>query len=280
MRLRDQLLEAAERLALHAHGLQTELAATLVKQAQHRTLAVRAGQCADPHVDRTGADAQADPSVLRQALLRNIELGHYLQPRYQRRVQRTVGLHHFAQRPVDPEAHAAVAFVGFDVDIAGTVPRGLGQQRVEQANDRRIIGGLQQVLDRRQLLHHAPEVGVGFNLTGYPRGARLPLRVGGADALHQLFGGHRLHGMHRVLAQHLAHRAARGGGVQHQRLPGAVVLQQQLVLPGKGVGKRKLHRDRVLWTAAAWAISALAPLAGNTMAQRATQQPAAPADRK
>jgi hypothetical protein len=63
----------------------------------------------------------ADAAVLRQALLGDVELGHDLQARDQRRVQRAVGLHHLAQRAVDAEAHRAAALVGLDVDVAGAV---------------------------------------------------------------------------------------------------------------------------------------------------------------
>jgi len=42
--------------------------------------AVGAGQGGDAHIDRTGADAQRNTTVLRQALFSNVEFGHDLQP--------------------------------------------------------------------------------------------------------------------------------------------------------------------------------------------------------
>ena len=47
------------------------------------------------------------------------------------------------------------ALVGLDVDVAGAVARGLRQQRVEHADDGRVVVVFQQVFDGRQLLHHA-----------------------------------------------------------------------------------------------------------------------------
>jgi hypothetical protein len=94
-----------QRVAGHAHRFEAELALALVQQAQHGAFAVRAGQRGHAHVDRAGADAQRDAAVLRQALLGDVQVGHDLQARDQRRVQRAVGLHHFAQRAVDAEAH-------------------------------------------------------------------------------------------------------------------------------------------------------------------------------
>jgi hypothetical protein len=90
----------------------------------------------------------------------DVELGHDLQARDQRRVQRAVGLHHFAQRAVDPEAHAGVALVGLDVDVAGAVARGLRQQALSMRMMGASSAGFQQVFDRGQLLHHARQVGV------------------------------------------------------------------------------------------------------------------------
>jgi hypothetical protein len=100
VRLGDQVLEALQHLALHAHGFQAQLAFGLVQQPQHGPLAMGAGQRRDPHIHRTGADAQRDASVLRQAFFGDVQVGHDLQARDQRRVQGAVGLHHLAQRAV------------------------------------------------------------------------------------------------------------------------------------------------------------------------------------
>ncbi|MNZ92510.1 hypothetical protein D3C78_1115370 [compost metagenome] len=155
MGLADQRLDALQRLALHAHGFERELGAALVEQTQHGALAMGAGQGGDAHVDGARAQAQADAPVLRQAFFRDVEVGHDLQARDQCRMQGPVGLHDFAQVAVDAKAHAGMALVGLDVDVAGAVARGLGEQGVEHADDGRVVGGLQQVFHGRQVLHHA-----------------------------------------------------------------------------------------------------------------------------
>ena len=91
-------------------------------------------------VHRVATHLDVETTILRQALFGDVQLGHDLQPADQRRVQRAVGLHHLAQRAVDAEAHAGRALVGFDVDVAGAVLRGLRQQRVEHADDGRVVG--------------------------------------------------------------------------------------------------------------------------------------------
>ena len=65
MRLADQALEAAQRLALHAHGFQAQFAFALVQQAQHRAFTMGAGQGGNAYVNGAGAQAQADAAVLR-----------------------------------------------------------------------------------------------------------------------------------------------------------------------------------------------------------------------
>ena len=200
-----------------------------------------AGQCADPHIDRPGADAQRDAAVLRQASLGDVELGHDLQARNQGCVQGPVGLHHLAQAAVDPKPHHRVPLVGLDVNVAGAVPCGLGQQGIEHADDGRIVRGFQQVLDGWQVLHHARQVGVAFDLADHRCGARFALGIGGADALHQGWRGLGLNLAHRVFAHHLAHATAQRRRVQPQRELARLLLEQHLLGAGKSVGQRVAH---------------------------------------
>ena len=194
-------------MALHPHRFQAELGTALVQQAQHGTFAMGARQGTHAHIHGAGADAQADAAILRQALLGNVEFGHDLQARDQRRMQRAVGLHHITQRAVDAKTHGRVALVGFNMDVTGTITGGLRQQGVEHADDGRVVGSFQQVFNGRQGLHHARKIDVAFHFAHYGRGARLTLGIGGADTLAQDFQGFHLDVLHRVLAHDFAHRA-------------------------------------------------------------------------
>ena len=149
MRLRQQLAKAGQYITLHAHRLEAEFALAFVQQTQNRTLAMGAGQGADAHIHRARPDAQRDASVLRQAAFGNVQLGHDLQARNQRRVQSAVGLHHFAQIAIDPKTYYRMALEGFDMDVAGAIARGLGQQGIEHADNGRVVRGFQQVFDGR-----------------------------------------------------------------------------------------------------------------------------------
>ena len=156
-------------------------------------------------------------------------------------MQRAVRADHFAQRAIDAKAHTAVAFVGFDVDVAGAVTRGLHQQGVEHADDGRVCRGFQQVFHGGQLLHHAAQVGFAFHLAHHQGRARFRACITGPNALQQRGRVHMGEAVHRVAAQHLAPRPGVRCICMPQRQVPTIVLQQQLVGAGEGVGQRVAH---------------------------------------
>ena len=248
--LAQQPLELVERLAAHAQRLQRELAGVaLVQDPQHGALAMRRGQRRDPHVHRAATDAQADAAVLRQALFGDVELGHDLQARDQRGVQRLVGLHHLAQRAVHPKAHGRRALVGLDVDVRRAVLGRLRQQRIEHADDGRVVARFEQVFDGGQLLQHARQVDRAFDLTDHSRCTALAARVGRRDALRQGVGRIVLDAVDSVQAQHLGQGRVRDVQAGPQRGALAILLQQQVVGLGKGVrkGVACAHGVRAPW---------------------------------
>ena len=177
-------------------------------------------------------------------------------------MQCAVGLHHIAQCSVHPKAHGRVALVGLNVNVAGPVARSLRQQGVQHADDGRVVSGLQQVFHRRQFLHHAAEVGIALHLTHYGGGtavAPAERRVGRADALRQHPCGVALQAAGAVLAHHFAQgrQACHGqrlflfgfgrfGASPVQAGVVAILLEQQQVFAGKGVGQRVLHAGTLL----------------------------------
>ena len=244
MRLIDQAFKAPQCFAFHAHRFQREAAFGLVEQAQHGALAMGTGQGGHAHVNRALAQAQRNAAVLRQALFGDVQAGHDFQARDQGGMQGAVGLHHFAQAAIDPKAHTGMALIGLDVDVTGPIARGLRQQRVQEANDGRVVGGFEQVFHGGQLLHHAAQVGIALHLAHHGGGAGLALGIGIADALGQ-------RGIVHLLVAHEAFagitprdlapgpRGWRRAKPQGQGL--AVVLQQELVRAGKGVRQRVAH---------------------------------------
>jgi hypothetical protein len=68
------------------------------------------------------------------------------------------GREHFAQHAVDAEAHDQAVLERLDVDVARAFLDRLGQQRVDQTDDRRVVFGFGQVLGLRQLVGQRLEV--------------------------------------------------------------------------------------------------------------------------
>ena len=149
------------------------------------------------------------------------------------------GLGHVDQHAVAAEAHHRVAFVGLDVDVAGGLAHGLGEQRVDHADDRRVVLGFEQVFDGRQLGHELGEVDllahVGNDLGGVAVGAGIGLGEarleGGAGDVLDLQG-------QAQAAAHLGQGLEAGALAQQQLgvlgpLPG----HQNAVGLGEGVGQ-------------------------------------------
>ena len=181
-----------------------------------------------------------------------------------------------------------VALVGLDVDVAGAVLGGLRQQRVEHADDRRVVRGFEQVLDRRQVLHQARQVDRALDLADHRRRARLAAGVDRRDALRQRGRGLALESRDVVQAQHLRQRRRRRPLAAHSDELLAVVFEQQRVRLGEarragGGGRPCVSRPRCFGRRAA-APGASAP--ADAVGQRsiggtgsAAAQPAAAAAR-
>src|SRR6185436_12150192 len=159
VRLVDQLVHLLLRARIHAERAELEAARLLVEQTQYDALAVTRGNRRDAHVDRATRDAQRDAAVLRQTLLRDIQLRHDLDTRDHQRSDRAPGLEHFAQYAVDAEAHDQAVLERLDVNIGRVVLHRLGEDRVDQLDDRRLIVAFEQVGLLRQILREVREVG-------------------------------------------------------------------------------------------------------------------------
>src|SRR5438477_416785 len=99
----------------------------------------------DAHVDVLAGHLAPDPAVLRQPLLGDVEPGHDLDARGDRRLEllgRALGL---AQHAVDPVADDHVLLAGLDVDVRRALLGGLEHQRVDPADDRRLVVGVEHV---------------------------------------------------------------------------------------------------------------------------------------
>jgi len=176
VRLPDEVAQGRERRIGHAQAGEVQPSGLLVEQAQHHALAVRGRQDRNAHIHRAPGKAQRDTPVLRLALLGDIQARHDLDARYDHAVHHLRRLEHVAQHPVPAEAHHRAPLEGLDVDVGSVLAHRLGEQRVDQPHDGRVVLALQEVGDLGKALGERGEVGtrvqVGDNIGGV-RGAAL-----------------------------------------------------------------------------------------------------------
>ena len=108
---------ALPRRVLQPQLFDAELGGAGIEQAQHHFLAAHGGQGADAKVHCAGRPRQANAAVLRQATFRNVQRRHHLEPRGKPVSHARRGAAGLAQHAVDALADAAIAVVGFDVDV-------------------------------------------------------------------------------------------------------------------------------------------------------------------
>ena len=82
-----------------------------------------------------------------QATLGDVEVAHDLQARHDAGDHAPRDGHRLHEHAVDAEAHAHRAVLGLEVDVRGALLDGLGDDLVDELDDRRVVGGLAQVDD-------------------------------------------------------------------------------------------------------------------------------------
>ncbi len=158
MRSRDQILETRAQVVVHTELGEIELAGLLVEQAQHDSFATPGRDRRYAHIDRAPRNAQADAAILRQAAFGDIEFGHDLDAADHRARDRLLRRQHFAQHAVDAETHDQAILVRFDMDVGCAFLDRFGEQRVDQANDRRVVLAFEQVFGFGQFVGDRLEV--------------------------------------------------------------------------------------------------------------------------
>ena len=107
----------------------------------------RQGRHAQVHV--VAVDRQADAAVLRRALLGDVELGHDLDPGDEPGDEVARDGRGVEDHAVHAEAHAHVARARLEVDVGGAAAHRVGDHRVHELHDRRVVRRLAQLDDLR-----------------------------------------------------------------------------------------------------------------------------------
>ena len=147
----------------------------------------------------------------------------------------------FAQHAIGPHSHDQPAFVGLDMDVADPLAYRFGDDRVDQADGRRIVGAVEQILGARQSAGDHVDI-AAFERSRH-RARRVDSIVIGQQAVE--IGGVRGHDAQRrgQISLHLdQHR--RIGILAQRREPGAVAggRDDDAVRAGKAIGD--IHRRR------------------------------------
>src|SRR5262249_19039804 len=183
---------------LHADLVQVERHHGAVQHADDNAFAEHGGQDADAHVHRVAADVQLDATVLWQAALGNVQVGHDLDAAGDGHGQVARRRHHFVQDAVAAIAHLVLVLERLEMDVAGLVLDAQQEDHVDELAHGRFVGQLQHVLEvDAGFLGAAAELGVGLQLGDHVHDALFLAGVG----LGKGFGDG---GRWRELGNHLA----------------------------------------------------------------------------
>ncbi|MNG05738.1 hypothetical protein D3C84_889480 [compost metagenome] len=130
--------------------------------------------------------SQRHAAILRHAFFSDIQPRHDLDPRHQQRRQLTAWPKHFAQLTVDAHTHREVLLEGFQVHIRSLLTHRFTEQRVDQADDRRIALLLQQVGGLRHLIHQAQQIQLFVQPLSDLFGSALAFAVGRRQSRRKL----------------------------------------------------------------------------------------------
>src|SRR4030095_10343590 len=115
----------------------------LPQQTHHNRLAVQHGNHRNTNVHLCVVEADLDAAVLGEAFLGDIEMAQNLDAGNDRRLEAFHLRRHgnLLQNTVDAIADAQFVFKRFEVNVRGAQIDGVAQDLVDEADDRRVLGG-------------------------------------------------------------------------------------------------------------------------------------------
>src|SRR6267378_774358 len=143
----DRGVELIEGPLVEAELGHVELQRVLVEDTEDRLLAEDRGERRHTEVDLAGVVAELDAPVLRQPPLGDVEVGHDLQSREDRRLEALGRCQHLVEDAVHAEADTEDLLVRFEVDVGGALLDGVHEHHVDELDDRRLVGRLLQLED-------------------------------------------------------------------------------------------------------------------------------------
>src|SRR5262249_40188757 len=139
--LPERRLEPLPARAVHAEVVERALGVVLVEDADRHALALLGREGRDAEVDAAVLDRDADPAVLGNALLGDVQVAHDLDPGDD-------GAHHpfrdvrsLPKDAINAETDTHVLFTAFEMNIGGTLAHRLAEDAVDEFDHRRVFGG-------------------------------------------------------------------------------------------------------------------------------------------
>ena len=217
----------------HAQRINRHQRAIFLQKAHHHAFAMARWQGRDAHINTPPGKGERDPAILRYAPLGNVEPGHHLQAGDERRRQMRRQADAFFQYAIKAEADRYAVLKRLDMDVGRPCPYGIGHKAVDEADDRRLGIGCQQVFSLRHVLD---QPGEAVALPGFlARGAN---RIGGVDFRQGPVKGSIGERTHRRHDPRRPHRFAKGQHIRvltHQESRRLAGLEGDAGLACKGV---------------------------------------------
>ncbi|MNE31857.1 hypothetical protein D3C80_1254470 [compost metagenome] len=237
MRACQQLLDAAQDLGADAEAGEVEADGLPVEQAHHHRFAEAGGYGGHPQVELAPLHAQHDPAILRQAALGDVQAGHDLQARNDRRGIATGWCFALEQHAIDPVAHLQLAFKGLDVDVRGALIDGMLQHQVDHAHHRRLGRHVLEMLDIA-----IADAFVVQRLDQCAHG-RTTSAVSLFDQPGHLFGSgdDRLDSFVGVIAQRRQCVGRQRNGSRHAQVAGGLAQGNHAMVTGEPLGDSRRH---------------------------------------
>ena len=147
VRFVERLLESLALGVGHAELFELHHDGVLVEDPHHDRLAVNARERDHAQVDVATFDGKAHATVLGQAPLGDIQLGHDLHPRDHARGHAPRNCGDVLHDPVDAHPDAHLVPVGRQMHIRGAPLDRLGHDLVDELDDGSVVGGLAKIDD-------------------------------------------------------------------------------------------------------------------------------------
>jgi hypothetical protein len=140
VRLGERIAQECQRPRRHAEYVEVNPRILFIQDTQHDTFTRAARQGGHTHVEHFAAKGQPDAPVLRNPAFGDVEARHHLDAADDDGGYVRGHPERLAQHAVDAHTHDQAAFIGLDMDVGHALPDGFGDDTIDKADRRRIVG--------------------------------------------------------------------------------------------------------------------------------------------